>query len=290
MRYRHCIAFATVLAFLICPVNAFADDDHQRMLELSDIATDAVADGQFEVGAVQFREAYETYPDPILLNNEMIAWFQAEDCDNALRAANHYLETDEVEPEDLPTVKTVQRNCHLQLAATAAEEQNPHLAAFHLEQLEDFELEEEEEKEKYDELRQAVDESTPLSEDHDDVDVDSESSRIQSMAWAPISGGIAVAGVGFALHAVALDRQSQLRTMADSQDPQDALRFQDKQQQWGSYQRTTRWAVPTLYAVGALSIGSGIFLMTRDQSSSQSVSVAPSASSEGMGVSFSGQF
>lgn len=289
MTYRRLLAFATIIAIVAVPLTSFADGDHARMLELSDLATEAVNGEQFERGAVKFREAYDTYPDPILLNNEMIAWFQAGDCSNALRASHRYLDTDDVEPEDLPTLDAIQKNCHLQLAQDAAKEENPYLTTYHLEQLSRFDLDDDD-QDTYDDLRDDLAEIRPFDTDDDEPETFAHTSYSNTLHWAQISGGVAIAGIGAALHVVALDRQSQLRSLADSDDPHDATRFQQKQQDWGSYQRTTRWAVPTLYAVGALSIGSGIYFMARNRSASGLATVAPSVSTDRVGLSLSGRF
>ena len=291
MSCRLTLALAGALAIFVLPMTSMADEDaRNRMLELSDIAAESVTGGEFEIGAIQFRQAYDIYPDPILLNNEMIAWFRADDCSNSLRAAYNFLQTDDVEDDDLRTVETVQRTCHLRLAETAVEEQNPHLATYHLEQLSGFELDDEH-QDSYDSLRATVDEIPALDSDDEfgTLSMDG-SSGSQTLHWAQISGGVALVGVGAVLHSVALDRQSQLRTLADSDDAGDALRFQQKQQEWGSFQRTTRWAVPTFYALGALSVGSGIFLLFRERSDSEQLSMAPSLSTQGVGLSLSGRF
>lgn len=290
MVHRQLTALVCTTAFVLYSSIAVADDDaHSVMLELSDVAADAVADEQFELGAVKFREAYDTYPDPILLNNEMVAWFHGGDCPNALRASYQFLETDDVESEDLDTVEKVQRSCHLELADDSLEEQNPFLATYHLERLAELDLDDHEQQ-RYESLRNTIDDDQhALEPDRGEIS-DFDRPHSNTLNWTQITGGVVIAGVGAVLHAVALDRQSQLQTLADSEDPGDADRFAHKQQQWGSFQRTTRWAVPAMYAVGAVSIGSGIVLMSRQRSATDLFSLRPSVSSERLGVSVSGRF
>lgn len=294
MLHRFAPSFVAA-AILLTPLIAFAEEEdeaYEEMVDLSNEAANAVADGHYEIGAVKFRQAYDIYPDPILLNNEMIAWYRADDCRNALPPARAFLETEGLQPEDREDVEAVQLQCHLTLAEEAIQEQNAVLASYHLDSLIPLDLDDEEEHE-YLALRQRIDdELEPVPDDEVAPVAATAPGPAVTRTWLPISGGIAATGIGLALHAVALSRQSELQALADSNDPADAQRLNHLQQQWGSSQSTARWAVPSLYAIGGLAIGSGVFFLLRDDTddSAEYVSVAPAVDTDHLGLSLSGQF
>lgn len=291
----HWSSIVVALLVLLVPLVAVADDAYEEMIDLSNEAADAVADGRFEIGAVKFRQAYETYPDPILLNNEMIAWYRADDCQNALPPARQFLETEGLEPEDREDVESVQIQCHLRLAENALEEQNAVLTSYHLDSLEPLDLDADSQAE-HAALREAMEQRFgPTDEPATATAVQpAPASSSQTRSWAQISGGIAVTGVGIALHAVALSRQSELRSLADSTNPADAQRLEQRKADWGGFQSTARWAVPALYTVGGVAIGSGVFFLMRDRSSgdahTDSVAVSPDVGTDRVGLSLSGRF
>lgn len=289
-RYASPLFLGALIVFFPLAVSAEDRDEeaYEEMLDLSNAAADAVGEGHFELGAIKFRQAYATYPDPILLNNEMIAWYRADDCRSALPPARQFMASEGLEPEDRGDVEAVQIQCHLKLAGEALDEEDAMLASHHLDALEALPLEGED-QESYQSFRHRLDEQSP-SVDHDatayeELEIDDRSSN--SLTWAQISGGIAVTGVGLALHSVALSRQSQLRELADAGD---AERLGERQESWGSYQSTARWAVPTMYTVGGLAIGSGIFLLMRDQTLADLFALTPSISDERVGVSLFRRF
>lgn len=289
--------FMRFLSALLCtllffsPVAVFAeagvDEDYERMLELSDEATDAVISGEFALGAVRFRQAYQAFPDPILLKNEMIAWYRAGDCGSALPPAQAFLRTDDVQPEDQSDVETVQVECHLLLAQGAIDEGSPALASHHLDGLEPLELDDEAQARRL-ALRSELDRITPAPADQGAMNVIDSGNR--DRGWMQVVAGVAVIGVGLSLHTVALDRQAQLRQFADSEAPTDGLILQRRQEDWGSFQRTTRWLIPTLYIVGAGAVGSGVYSLLRSSKSDSEMSLLPSLSPDGVGLGFSTRF
>lgn len=296
MTYRSLVAIVLAVSTVLCSQTAWAqqedDEAYQEMLDLSNAAADAVADEQFALGAVQFRRAYDSYPDPVLLNNEMIAWYRADDCRNALRPARDFLEledTDNISEEDRQNVRTVLVDCHLNLSEEAVEADNPALAAYHLDAVDDVERSNEED-ERYQALRQQLDEQheapepTPQNDQRQDADTSP-----NYLGWGQVSGGVLLAGLGMTFHSVALNRQSVLQDLEER--GQGAL-LETRKEQWGSFQNTARWLVPTLYVAGAAAIGSGIYFVLSDSGShtDASTAVGPSLSPEHAGVVLSGRF
>ena len=282
---------AIIISLFLFPTLAQAEGDaYETMLDLSDEATELVLDGNFEVGAVTFRQAYQAFADPILLRNEMIAWYRAEDCQNALTPARAFLNTYEAEPQDRNDVQTVQRECHLRLAEEALDEEHQLLAAFHLDSVST--LIQDEDEEKYRELRSRLHQQSPMSSEApvgaDPVDG---GFSHRDLGWIQVTAGVASIGAALAMHTVALDRQAQLAQLSNSDAPTDAIILQRRQEDWSSYQRTTRWAVPALYGLGGVALGSGIYFLLRgDTAPDTSFAITPGLSPQRVGLDFSARF
>ncbi len=284
-------SFSAIICFLLLvPTLAQAEGDaYETMLDLSDEATEFVLEGNFELGAVTFRQAYQSYADPILLRNEMIAWYRAEDCQNALTPARAFLNTDEAEPQDRKDVQTVQRECHLRLAEEAFDEEHQLLAAFHLDSVSP--LIDDESEEKYRELRKRLDQRTTTAQTAAGAEPVGLGFSRRDLGWLQVTAGVASIGVGLAMHTVALDRQAQLAQLSNSDAPTDAIILQRRQEDWGSYQRTTRWAVPALYGLGGVALGSGIYFLLRgDTAPDTSFALTPGLSPQRVGLDFSARF
>ncbi len=290
MQHRFAASLFCALLIFCLPLLASAneDDAYEEMLDLSNAAADAVGEGQFELGAITFRQAYDAYPDPILLNNETIAWYRADDCRSALPPAQRFLESEGLEPDDRGDVESVMVQCHLRLAKESLDDENTMLASHHLESLAGLDMDAEHEQ-TYRELRDTVEQLASSSEPEDSaLHVESAADTpSNSLTWAQISGGIAVTGIGLALHSVALSRQSELQSLAEAGDAQ---RLRDRQDEWGSSQSTARWAVPTMYTIGGLAIGSGIFLLMTDRTVADLFALSPSISDDRIGVSLARRF
>ena len=287
--YQIAVGLIALALVSMAPLVAVADedDDYEKMLDLSTEAAEAVADGHYELGAIKFRQAYATYPDPILLNNEMIAWYRADDCQNALAPARKFLQSEGLEPEDRQDVQAVRVRCKLRLASQAVEEQDPFLAAYPLDNLEGLQLDEEEQQ-TYHALRQTLGDDLGIG-DQKDVTTGAPTASSNTLWWSQIAGGIALTGIGMTMHGVALARQSALRSMTESQD---AALLDERREEWASFQNTARWAVPTLYIAGGLTIGSGVFFLMRNRSEGQDpdLALSPVMDSEQLGLSLSGRF
>ncbi len=114
-----------ILSFLIClaPLStSFAQDNPQKaqMTAVGEQAMEKFQTGDFEAAAGKFEEAYDIYPEVVLLKNATIAWFSAGVCDSAERTGLKYLELTTEEQRELSKdrrdVKTVIARCRIRAA------------------------------------------------------------------------------------------------------------------------------------------------------------------------------
>lgn len=289
MNLSHLTSFVVITVVLLVATSASAEDDYDEMIELSNAAAEAVGEQHYEIGAAKFRQAYRSYPDPVLLNNEMIAWYRADDCRNALRPARDFLElgdSDEISSQDRQNVRTVLVDCHLELSEEAFEDGNAALAGYHLDAVEPVDRSDEEE-ERYRALRERLTDQTDTAVADAEPPPQTAASP-NFFGWAQISGGLLVAATGAALHSVALNRQSVMR---DLEERGQAALLEARKEEWGGFQNTTRWAVPALYLLGAAAIGSGTyFVLTGSSDGTDTTALHPSVFSDGATLTLSGRF
>ncbi|TXD38333.1 hypothetical protein FRC98_05410 [Lujinxingia vulgaris] len=300
MPARRRLTSLAVLALLtLCSAQALAQDpespEYQRMLQLSDEATTAVLDGDFETGAITFRAAFRAYPDPVLLKNEMIAWYRAGDCHSALPPARSFLRSEKALPEDIADVRTVERDCHLQLTEEALAADDIALASYHLDRLEGLELPADSQQ-RLNELRAQYQRKAPPKPEPVACPDDTGWSVPPPRALAFFGGGLAGAITGASLHIVALQRQDELDALSTSDDPNDARRLRQRRAAWDGYLRTSRWLVPTMYTLSAAAIATGVYLTLTDDapgeedSSERALRFAPTLGPDFGGAHISGSF
>ena len=92
------------------------DQARAQMMKLSEDANALFLQGQFAEAAQAFRDAYRIYPDPVLLKNQMIAFYRADRCDDAIAPGQAFLASGEANPTDRHDVQTVLVSCELQTA------------------------------------------------------------------------------------------------------------------------------------------------------------------------------
>lgn len=296
------LALCSLLIPNIIPARATAQEQsasdlanspaYQRMLDLSDEATQAVIDGEFELGAIKFRSAFRQFPDPILLKNEMIAWYRADDCLSALPPAQAFLKSDDVQPEDKDDIQTVQVECHLRLAEIANTDQNTLLAIHHLQALTDLPRDEKAEHRYQKQLQQAEKLETSLRAQFASEPTTSQSTSAatnprRTLGWTQIAAGVALAGAGAALHTVYLDRKNQLAQYERSDRPEAQLIYKSREPEWRPFLSTARWAIPSTYALAAIAIGSGTFFLIHQP---KDTIISPTANSHLVGVTIYRRF
>lgn len=263
-----------IFSLVVCWASTAAADEEmarERMLQLSDEATQAVLDGQFEEGAFKFRQAYDTFPDPVLLKNEMVAWFRAGNCMGALPAASAYLQSPDMTESDRLDVHKVQFTCLTLLTDDALQGGHYDEAQLLIADLNALTLSAEERQQSA-ELQARLDELRPSEvEDPGPEPAPKEFSIDQTMiGWALTGTGSAIVVGALLYHIKILGEQSELRE-ADSMESFLAL-----QEKYDKPHNRARIVVPTLYVLGAAALGTGVyFLINEEKSSDKKFLVSP---------------
>ena len=95
-----------LLVLLACP--AWAQTDQERAVELANEAQSAFVNRDYAIAAQKYAQAYGHYPDHSLQMNEMVSWYKAARCDEALAVAGRIIDgrptLSEQDQEDLDKV------------------------------------------------------------------------------------------------------------------------------------------------------------------------------------------
>lgn len=237
------LAAALACAGLQLPGEAFADppagsnpnendgeNAEQRMLELNEAGFAAFAEGEFIEAAQKFEEAHAYVPDPILRKNAAIAWFKAERCEEASEAAVFFLLADEMTVKDRVEARSVLGHCRLEEAEEAVEAGEVDRARGIVERVTLLQTDE-----RVDERLAAV--RMQLG-GHALDDAEGGYSRRETAGWALVATGAAIVAGNIGYHIASDDSQG-----SDTAD----------------------WLVPTLYGAGALTSGTGVWLLVSDE-------------------------
>lgn len=277
---RRWIATMTLFLAVLWAVPAVAADADA----LNEEGLEAFSAGDFVAAAEKFAEAYASEPDPVFRKSEAVAWFKAERCDPAIKAANAFLLEWDEGGDAVGQAESVIANCKVELAEDAME-----AASFELADRLLFEAEEHaqdqytrdristtrvelasarraaagkdnEDDEKNDEVETAdgPDQTTPNEDD-------AATASPRSSPIGPIGffAGGAMLVTAAIWHAVTLlATVPRLEDAADGGDP-------DKHAKLGRAVDTARWAVPALYVAGATTMGVGAWFWFNDNSDSE---------------------
>ena len=262
-------SFAAILLIAMCQLAtigsaAAQDPADQRGVELNNRGVEAFGAGRFAEAASYFGQAYDIVGDPAIRKNEAIAWFKAEDCEQAVGAANKFLLLDGTLGGDRAEITTIVANCKVEFANSAIEAGDTNLAEELLIEAEalnpDAHVRDQIKLVRV-EIARKNREAKTLAAQAKTADTSTEVSeplpepRSQVLEWTLIGSGGAIALAGFVYHAVALGWQTDFLAMAsEGGDPEtfDSLRKRV---------HTARIAVPVMYAVGALTAAAGVGLM-----------------------------
>lgn len=230
------------------------EEDHQRMLELSAEGNELYEAGQFGDAAAIYQEAWDAYPQPILLKNQMITRYLIEECETAIELGEQFLDSGEASKEDEEDVEAVFGECSLDLAEEAIGDEQWEEADQWLEFGEPYLFEAQLEREAED-LEQRVDEQAPEAESLDEIDDPGRSTR-EVAGWSLGGLGVATllgAGIWHGHWEWANSRTS------DIDDPAERL---EREQQLEDRYDTVSWAIPTMYGVGLAAglTGAGMLL------------------------------
>ncbi len=260
-----------ICLILVVPGVAFAqspaDESNQRGME-------AFADGDFAGAAEHFARAYQLEPDPAFRKSEAVAWFKAERCNEAIEAANAFILKWKGAPGEADEASSVIANCKVDLAEEA-------MAAGGFELAETL-LGEAEEAARDDYTRDRISgarvELTRLraeqkSEPEESLSADpaivADPEPVEPAPRSKLPATLALAVGGAAtVGAAALHVLTLTSTVPALEEAQTGDR-----DTWEARARrvdTARILVPTLYALGGLGIGVGVWLSIDPPSETES--------------------
>ena len=233
-------------------------DAYQKMLELSAQGNQYYAEGRIEDAAATYEEAYTTYPQPILLKNQMITRFLLDECETAIELGEKFLDSEEGSDQDRNDVEQVFGNCSLALAKEAAEDEDYARAQHWLDYGESYYYQAGNQEEAT-ALRQQVDERIADIGDPGEYDPsvhdDGGSNTLALTGWALTGlGVVSLAGGGI----WTLRWNSKVSDMESAETRQD---FDERRAELVDSYSTARWGIPTLYGVGLTAVGAGVGLL-----------------------------
>jgi len=247
-----------ILAALACLVAAPAVHA-QDADALNQAGMAAFSEGDFVAAAQNFANAYAADPDPIFRKSEAVAWFKAARCDEAITAANAFLLQWKGSAEESDEAASVLANCKVNLADQAMLTKSFELAERLL-----FEAESAA-RDTYTrdrisaarvELARLRQEEIVAAKDPDVVVPQPEPAREGPAVGAVVT---LASGAGIVLVAAVLHVATFTTTIPNLERAQDG----DK----AGYDRlarrlnTARILVPTLYAIGGVASGLGVWMM-----------------------------
>lgn len=219
-------------------------DAESKMLALNEAGFAAFAEGDFVEAATKFEEGYAWVPDPILQKNAAIAWFKADRCQKASQAAMSFLLADEMSAKDRTEARSVLGHCRLAQAERALDEDHVGRAEAILTEVAHLQTDERVDERLAALRMRLVDARVGTSA----------ASKRERTGWilAGVGAAVLVGNVGY--HLATSHQRDQLDDMRASGE------FPARQRQLQDQVDTADWLVPTLYGVGALTTGSGLWL------------------------------
>ncbi len=218
----------------------------KKMLELNEAGFNAFAAGDFVEAAKKFEKAHDYVPDPILRKNAAIAWFKADRCKEASRAAVFFLLADEMNTKDRIEARSVLGHCRLEKAERDIAAGKLDQAAAIIKRVAYLETD----KRVHARLKAAR-----MNLVHARAETGAPPSRSANVGWVLVGTGAAILAGNIAYHLISHHDQSELDSLrADHANPTRQLQLQDNLD-------TAGWLVPTLYGVGAVTTGTGLWLV-----------------------------
>lgn len=258
-------------------------DAHKKMLELSAEGNEHYEAGRIEQAAETYAKAYDTYPQPILLKNQMITRYLLDECESAIELGEQFLDSEGGTDEQQGDIQEVFGDCSYQLAEDAAEDDELRQAQHWLDYGEDYFFEAGREDDA-DELRRSVEQR--IADRGEEIDpaptVDDEGGvDATTVAGWSLTGVGALALVGAGVWTVRWERQ-----VSDAED--DPSLYDDLVESYD----TARWAVPTLYGLGVGATAAGIALLVFSSSDGENpgATVTPMWDGDRAGARFSISF
>lgn len=253
------------------------------IVKLNEDGIAAFQAGNFEEAATKFRQAYEIQPENTLKKNEAVAWFKAGNCENALRAGREFLALADVDELSQTEARAVTLQCDLQLARTAVDagdldKAEQHTASARINQPDPQAVKQ------LDQLDADIAAKRKIEEEaRQKALADAEARRKAEQAAAANDGGGSSSALGLGLmsgggallvgtlvyHVVMLASVApKFRDVAAAGD--DRARYDDL----GKKLETANWLVPTLYAVGAVTTGVGVWFWMQSSAETDAAAAA----------------
>lgn len=225
-------------AAMLAAPSAFADPATDRMNALNEEGFREFKAGRYATAALRFQEAYEASPDPNLRKNEAIAWFKAGRCDEAIPAANAFLIAGSANEADALEARSIVANCKVEMARDAIRAHSWSLAGQLLNEAESLQPD------------QYASDQIALAR----VDL-AQRRQVEErgpsvLGWVFVGTGAAIIGGTFVYWALTIPDRAAVPT-----DPGFDRSMKRA--------RTSRWLVPTAFAVGGALTGTGIYLVLR---------------------------
>lgn len=300
MKKRKYYRLVGVLTLVICVCalgsSAWADETseaYQEMLRLSAEGNQAYEAGQLEEAAGAYSRAYQAYPQPILLKNEMVARYLLEDCERALELGEDFLEAGDTSAEDLADVQAVFGECVLEMAQASESEEDYEAVNRWLSFGEPFF--DDSQRDEVEELQGRVEEFERAREE--------ELERDQEVATAPPGETLASADstlgtkdvAGYSLITVGVGALIiggiwNVQGLAQYDELEEGVTDRARYDELQSSVSRARRAVPVLCGVGAAAALGGAALLFMPDKDKSVASVSPVVNSRFLGVSLQGRF
>ena len=262
-------------------------ESYQEMLRLSAEGNELYEAGQLEEAAETYARAYEAFPQPILLKNQMITRYLLEECEAAMTLGQAFMDSGSGSDEDRADVSTVLGECSLDLAEGSFDQGDWNQVAAWLDAGEEH----------FDEA-DLRDDATALRTSLD-AEIAAEPEDEQEVAIEPLDGdsslstiaGLSLTGVGALTLGSALVWHMRWRSSySDLEEMRGqigegvtAQEFRDEQRAQEERYSTVRWAVPTLYGVGAAATAAGVMLLVWPSSDEPSTATLEPMIGDGVG-------
>lgn len=218
------------------------EDAYEKMLQLSAEGEQLYEAGNFSEAAEIYQAAWDAYPQPILLKNQMITRYLIDQCETAVELGQQFLDTGEDSAQDREDVEAVFGECSLELAEAAMDDEEWLEAEDWLDFGEPY-LFEDQLRADADELRAELDEQIAGDDSIEHIDDPGMSSR-ELAGWSSVGVGAAT------LLSAGIWHWSWERQVAE-----DPAAVEERYS-------TVSWAIPTTYAIGgtAAAVGAGLLL------------------------------
>lgn len=260
------------MLFLWFPALGHAQDRNAQGLELNDKGIEAFEAGRYTEAADSFQKAYDILGDPAIRKNEALAWFKAEECDNAVAAANKFLLLEGTVAEDHREMETVIANCKVTIARKAVDAGEVDVAKRLLAEAEQLEpdayVQDQIKLVRIEIAKRENPEADPAEDPALDAAAAAPEPRAPILEYTLIGAGGALFTAGLLYHVIALGWQSEfLRMTTEGGDSQRFESLRDRV-------HTARVVVPILYGLGIAGAATGVALLMMYEPADPSVAAS----------------